>query len=76
MEDAASRAQIFVTSTGCKSIITGHHMEQMRDDAIVCNVGHFDCEIDVRWLEQNAKKDTIKPQVSLRFPSVSMLLFC
>ncbi len=38
-------------------------MELMPDDAIVCNVGHFDCEIDVKWLEDNAEKDTIKPQV-------------
>lgn len=63
MEDAAPRAQIFVTSTGCKSILTGKHMELMPDDAIVCNVGHFDCEIDVKWLDENAQKDTVKPQV-------------
>jgi adenosylhomocysteinase len=64
MEDAASRAQIFVTSTGCKDIIMGNHMEMMPDDAIVCNVGHFDCEIDVKWLNDNAAhKDTVKPQV-------------
>jgi adenosylhomocysteinase len=64
MEDAAPRAQIFVTSTGCKDIVTGKHMEMMPNDAIVCNVGHFDCEIDVAWLDKNAaKKDTIKPQV-------------
>jgi len=64
MEEAASRATIFVTSTGCEDIITGKHFEQMPDDAIVCNVGHFDCELDVKWLEENATlKDTIKPQV-------------
>lgn len=64
MDDAASRASIFVTSTGCSGIVTGKHFEQMPDDAIVCNVGHFDCEIDVKWLEENAaKKDTVKPQV-------------
>jgi len=63
MDDAASRAQIFVTSTGCNKIIKGEHMEQMPDDAIVCNVGHFDCEIDVKWLDDNAQKDTVKPQV-------------
>jgi adenosylhomocysteinase len=64
MEEAAPRAQIFVTTTGCKSIIRGEHFELMPDDAIVCNVGHFDCEIDVAWLNANAKhKDTVKPQV-------------
>ncbi|MEM9747815.1 MAG: adenosylhomocysteinase, partial [Actinomycetota bacterium] len=62
MEDACARAQIFVTTTGCKDIITARHFEQMPDDAIVCNVGHFDCEIDVAWLDKNAKvKDTVKP---------------
>merc|ERR1712241_788020 len=55
---------IFVTTTGCKDIITGKHFEKMRNDSIVCNIGHFDCEIDVAWLEANcAKKTTIKPQV-------------
>ena len=64
MEEAAPRCQIFVTSTGCKDIIVGRHMEVMPDDAIVCNVGHFDCEIDVAWINANcAKKDTVKPQV-------------
>jgi adenosylhomocysteinase len=64
MEEAAPRAQIFVTTTGCKDIITGKHFAVMPDDAIVCNVGHFDCEIDVAWLNKNAKsKDTVKPQV-------------
>merc|ERR1712203_1289928 len=53
-----------VTTTGCKDIITGKHFERMRNDAIVCNIGHFDCEIDVKWLEENcAKKTNIKPQV-------------
>jgi len=64
MEDAASRASIFVTATGCKGVIGAAHLEKMPDDAIVCNVGHFDCEIDVAWLNKNAKsKDTVKPQV-------------
>jgi len=64
MEDASKRASIFVTTTGCKDIIRGEHMENMPDDSIVCNVGHFDCEIDVKWLNENAKsKDNIKPQV-------------
>jgi adenosylhomocysteinase len=64
MEDAAPRAQIFVTTTGCCDIIRGEHFSVMTDDAIVCNVGHFDCEIDVKWLDKNAKdKMEVKPQV-------------
>uniref|UniRef100_A0A914XKW9 adenosylhomocysteinase n=1 Tax=Plectus sambesii TaxID=2011161 RepID=A0A914XKW9_9BILA len=64
MEEAAPKAQIVVTTTGCKGIVRGEHFEQLPNDSIVCNVGHFDCEIDVKWLEANAtKKDTIKPQV-------------
>merc|ERR1712223_243687 len=55
---------IFVTTTGCKDIITGKHFEKMRNDSIVCNIGHFDCEIDVAWLEAHcAQKTNIKPQV-------------
>ncbi|CAD6195501.1 unnamed protein product [Caenorhabditis auriculariae] len=64
MEEAAPKANIIVTTTGCKDIVTGKHMEALPDDAIVCNVGHFDCEIDVKWINENAvHKDTIKPQV-------------
>merc|ERR1712173_322468 len=64
IEDCIDRIQIFVTTTGCKDIITGKHFERMRNDAIVCNIGHFDCEIDVKWLEENCtKKTNIKPQV-------------
>merc|ERR1712053_59478 len=64
IDDAVSRANIFVTTTGCKDIITGKHFEVMKNDAIVCNIGHFDCEIDVKWIEENcAKKTNIKPQV-------------
>lgn len=64
LEEAAPKANIIVTTTGCKGIVRGEHFEQLPDDAIVCNVGHFDCEIDVKWLNTNAsKKDTIKPQV-------------
>jgi len=64
MEEAAPRASIFVTTTGCKDIIRPEHFQVMPDDAIVCNVGHFDCEIDVAWLDKNAKKkENIKPQV-------------
>merc|ERR1711977_236434 len=51
-------------TTGCKDIITGKHFEAMKNDAIVCNIGHFDCEIDVKWIEENcAVKTNIKPQV-------------
>lgn len=66
MEEAAPRGNVFVTTTGCKDIIRGEHFVQMPEDAIVCNIGHFDCEIDVKWLDKNAKeKINIKPQVSL-----------
>ena len=50
MEEACSRGNIFVTCTGCRDIILGQHMEKMPNDAIVCNIGHFDLEIDVNWL--------------------------
>merc|ERR1712029_668651 len=64
VEDAVSTCNIFVTTTGCKDILTGKHFLQMKNDAIVCNIGHFDCEIEVKWLEQNCKlKTNIKPQV-------------
>jgi len=64
MEEASSLCSIFVTTTGCKDIIVGAHMEKMPNDSIVCNVGHFDVEIDVKWLNENAKsKENIKPQV-------------
>ncbi|CAI2165828.1 7038_t:CDS:2 [Funneliformis geosporum] len=64
MEDACSRGNIFVTTTGNRDIILGQHFEQMKNDAIVCNIGHFDIEIDVAWLKSNAVKHVnIKPQV-------------
>ncbi|MDO5581611.1 MAG: adenosylhomocysteinase [Planctomycetia bacterium] len=65
MEDAASRGNIFVTTTGCCDIIRADHMAKMPNDAIVCNIGHFDCEIDVASLENNKdlKKVQIKPLV-------------
>jgi adenosylhomocysteinase len=64
MEEAAKEGHIFVTTTGCHGIITAEHFLSMRDDSIVCNIGHFDCEIDVAWLKANAvKKVNIKPQV-------------
>jgi adenosylhomocysteinase len=64
MEEAVKECMIFVTSTGCKGIIEPKHFQAMKDDAIVCNIGHFDCEIDVSWLKANAKNAVnIKPQV-------------
>ncbi|EEP78581.1 adenosylhomocysteinase [Uncinocarpus reesii 1704] len=64
MEEAAPLGQIFVTTTGCRDILTGSHFEVMKNDAIVCNIGHFDIEIDVAWLKANAKSiQNIKPQV-------------
>ena len=67
MVDAVKECDIIVTATGNKNIITGEHFELMKDKAIVCNIGHFDNEIDVAWLNENhgATKDTIKPQVDL-----------
>merc|ERR1719365_421552 len=64
VEDCVSKCNIFVTTTGCKDILVGKHFMQMKNDAIVCNIGHFDCEIQVKWLEENCKlKTNIKPQV-------------
>ncbi len=65
MEEAVKDADIFVTATGNMEVISGAHMEKMKDGAIVCNIGHFDSEIAMHYLEGNkdCKKDTIKPQV-------------
>ncbi|MGB2457747.1 MAG: adenosylhomocysteinase [Flavobacteriales bacterium] len=65
MMDAVPEADIIVTATGNKDIVRGEHFEIMKDKAIVCNIGHFDNEIDVAWLNDNwgESKDTIKPQV-------------
>ena len=65
MEDAAPMGDIFVTATGNYRVITGDHMEQMKNEAIICNIGHFDNEIDMGYLEKSpaCTKDTIKPQV-------------
>ena len=67
MEEACSRANIFVTATGNVNIVTGEHFKAMRDKSIVCNIGHFDNEIDMAWLNKNhgASKYTIKPQVDV-----------
>ncbi|MCX7983057.1 MAG: adenosylhomocysteinase [Syntrophales bacterium] len=65
LEDVVSFADIFITATGCCDVITGEHMEQMKNEAIVCNIGHFDSEISMTYLENNprCKKEQIKPQV-------------
>ncbi|NP_001135793.1 adenosylhomocysteinase B [Coregonus clupeaformis] len=64
MEEACKEGNIFVTTTGCEDILLGKHFEHMKDDSIVCNIGHFDCEIDMNWLNANAaEKINIKPQV-------------
>ena len=68
MEDAAARADIFVTATGNKDVITVDHMRAMKDRAIVCNIGHFDNEIQVAGLK-NFKWHNVKPQVDeIEFP--------
>lgn len=65
MVDAVQEADIIVTSTGCRDIITEEHFRLMKDKAIVSNIGHFDIEIDMAWLNENYghTKNTIKPQV-------------
>jgi adenosylhomocysteinase len=67
MIDAVKEADIVVTASGCRDLITGAHFKQMKDKAIVCNIGHFDIEIDIAWLNTNYghTKDTIKPQVDI-----------
>jgi adenosylhomocysteinase len=65
LDDVVARGDIFVTATGCCDVITGGHMEKMKDEAIVCNIGHFDSEIDMHYLESTpaCRKLNIKPQV-------------
>ena len=67
METAIPEADIIVTATGNKDIVQGHHSEAMKDKTIVCNIGHFDNEIDIEWLNENhgSTKNTIKPQVDM-----------
>jgi adenosylhomocysteinase len=67
MTTAIKEADIVVTTTGCRDIITGEHFKMMKDKTIVCNIGHFDIEIDVAWLNTNYghTKDTVKPQVDI-----------
>jgi adenosylhomocysteinase len=65
LDGAAATGDIFVTATGCCDVIRGEHMEKMKNEAIVCNIGHFDSEIDMAYLEKTAgcEKENIKPQV-------------
>jgi adenosylhomocysteinase len=67
MIDAVKEADIIVTASGCRDLITEKHFRLMKDKAIVCNIGHFDIEIDMAWLNGNYgnTKNTIKPQVDL-----------
>ena len=67
MIDAVKEADIVVTASGCRDLITGAHFKAMKDKVIVCNIGHFDIEIDIAWLNTNygETKDTIKPQVDI-----------
>jgi adenosylhomocysteinase len=65
LEEIVEEADIFVTATGNYRVIKGEHLEKMKDGAIVCNIGHFDNEIDMDYLEKNpkCKKENVKPQV-------------
>ncbi|HDQ04351.1 MAG TPA: adenosylhomocysteinase [Deltaproteobacteria bacterium] len=65
LEEVLDIGDIYVTATGCCDVINGKHMEKMKDEAIVCNIGHFDSEIEMHYLETSkyCKKETIKPQV-------------
>src|SRR5260221_5616430 len=67
MIDAVKEADIVVTASGCRDLIRGDHFKLMKDKVIVCNIGHFDIEIDIAWLNKNYghSKDTIKPQVDI-----------
>jgi adenosylhomocysteinase len=67
MIDAVKEADIIVTASGCRDLITEKHFRLMKDKAIVCNIGHFDIEIDIAWINNNYghTKDTIKPQVDI-----------
>ncbi len=65
MEDVADRADVFVTTTGCCDIITEKHFSKMKNGAIVCNIGHFDIEIDMAWLNANSEMREVKPPVDI-----------
>ncbi|MBI5414722.1 adenosylhomocysteinase [Candidatus Peregrinibacteria bacterium] len=74
IEEMAKKADIFVTATGCTHVITRKHMEQMKENAIVCNIGHFDSEVDIAGI-RDLKWDEIKPQVHhVKFPDGKKIL--
>lgn len=77
MEEAAPQGNIFVTATGNRDIIRGEHMSVMKNDAIVCNIGHFDLEIDIAWLkgQSGVRQVEIKPQVDrFTFPNGNSII--
>src|SRR3546814_16130400 len=75
LDEAAYKSDIFVTATGNYHVITRDHMERMKDQAIVCNIGHFDTEIDVASVE-GLEWEEIKPQVDhIIFPHGKRLIF-
>ncbi len=65
MDKAATVGDIFVTTTGCVDVINAKHLDSMKDGAIVCNIGHFDSEINIKHLHTNYTEDNIKPQVDM-----------
>jgi adenosylhomocysteinase len=77
MDKAAPMGDIFVTSTGCFDVITGKHMDAMKDQAILCNIGHFDSEIEMKYLEgrDDIKEINVKPQVDIfEYPDGKQLI--
>ncbi len=69
IEEVADKMDIFITATGCNRVIRKEHLEKMKSGAIVCNIGHFDIEIDMKWLNQKTRARQIKPQVKVhQFP--------
>lgn len=65
LEEVVSDADIFVTATGCRDVIRGEHFQKMKSGAVVCNIGHFDVEIDMDWLNKNSQTENVKPQVDI-----------
>lgn len=77
MEEAAPQAQLVVTATGCRDVVRGEHLDLMPNDAIVCNIGHFDLEIDVAYLndKEGVKRVAVKDQVDrYTFPNGRSLI--
>jgi len=75
MDDSIAKAHIVVTATGCKGIVRPSHFEKCRNNVIICNIGHFDCEIDVAWLKKNCTRENIKPQVDkFKLPNGNLVI--